>query len=993
MKRNLLLTLLIVIALSVSVILTSCLEGIEIPGVTDTPSTEDGKDDDQTTDEGGNNTDTVKKEMKTVTFRYNGATVHTLEIESGNKIDKDELVAELAKKDLTFNGFFTDSALKTEFDFNTEITNNVKVFCRNSYVVKYYYGDEVILVQHVDKEKKFFTQAMADEKDALRVGNEKFTGIYTTPDADIDPKELGDTSPVAVEFDFLQDVTSDLNLYCKRFVEVTYRYGDKNVFKQYVDTYGGFTKKQLDKKDNFLYHGYHFDNYYSDNGCTVAYDYKSIPTSDIVIYCDRDETKAGANVTWRVEEDTAAGTVKLIFEGEGDMYAFDMQDDVPWRNQYYMSINEVVIEEGITSIANFAFSHCLLLTDINLPETLRHIGASAFYKSGIANINFPDSLRSIGEFAFNECTGLVDLKFNAGLENIANGAFYKCSNIKTAVLTDTIISFGTSAFQDCNALSAAYYIGTKEQYDKVDIALDNYWINELAHTYYISETKPSEPGPYWYYDEDGNICQWYYTIWYLESPVHRVPFKVDYVDVDGAITAENVAFQNSIVHKGYKFAGWNLSGDDSGTYFVLTEGETLTSDIKLVGNRGKLCGDNVEWNFNRYTSTLEIKLIDGNISDGAMWDFETVQDAPWLAEYKNRIKNVDIKSGVTHIGKFSFVDFKDNANPYTNFSYIVIPTSVTSIHQNAFSGCDHLLYIYYEGSAADLYGDGTNPAKISGINELNFGSSSAQTRVYAKASEGTTADGAYWTVVNESRVAWIYNSQLKGIVIGGGDSTHSIVDFAIVEQTPWYSLSENISTVAVNANIVSIGSNAFYGMTSVTGIVVTERISKIAATAFEGTGYYTAMYNAGAVYLYTAGTGVKYGHLIKVNPEKLTSDTFIIPEKTISIAENAFDGCANLEKLVLTKDVKPLSIFYYKDVSANVTRTAFGDVTDLEVFFDGLEDAWVENYASRVPAKTVYFYSADMPTANVENYWHWQGSETPDDPTDDVKIPALWSVE
>ena len=331
MKRKIVLALFIALALIATVAFSSCMEGIVIPGVTDTPqnggnSSTGGDNGGSNTggnnsggsntggnnsggsntggNEGGGNT-TVKN---TVTFYYNNEAIHTVELESGEKLDKASVEAELSKKDMTFNGYFEEYTLKTKFDFSKEISSSISVYCRNSYVVNYYYGDEIILVQHVDKVNNFFTQEMLDQKDALRAGAEKFTGIYTTPDADIDPKEIGDTSPVAVQFDFSDDVFEDVNLYCKRFATVVYKFGNETAFRQYVDTYEGFSTKQIEKKDNFLYNGYHFSGYYSDNTLKTPFDFSNIPTDDVTLYCARDITKAGKNVSWEIIENEVDDT-------------------------------------------------------------------------------------------------------------------------------------------------------------------------------------------------------------------------------------------------------------------------------------------------------------------------------------------------------------------------------------------------------------------------------------------------------------------------------------------------------------------------------------------------------------------------------------------------------------------------------------------------------------------------------------------------------------
>ncbi len=774
------------------------------------------------------------------------------------------------------------------------------------------------------------------------------------------------------------------------YYTVKYIYDDEGmnetftILRQKVEEGKTFTKEQLDEKDAKLYHGYDLQ-YYSDSKCITPFDFSATITKDTTVYCGRDITKAGKNVTWSVEEQPYSTyqnpKYKLVFEGEGDMYKYLYYDtDVPWWSDYYLFVDEIEIAEGITSIADCAFYQFKEISDVTIPESIKYIGASSFFGSSISSINFPANLETIGNAAFRECVSLVHLDFNKGLQLIGDSAFYRCTSIETVVLTDTIMTFGTSAFQECTALSSAYYIGTEEQYKAINIRLDNFWIDELAHTYYISDNEPSAPGPYWYYNEDGEICQWYYTIWYMSSKKETVPFCVDYVDVEEGITQDNIDFLDNIVYHGYRFDHWRMDN----SRYTMRAGTVLTKDIKLVGNRGYLCGDNVKWHFS--SNILTISKIDSSIDDGAMWDFETVLDAPWNGY---NIHTVVISDGITHIGKFAFVDIMNKESPYSSFSYFDIPTCVTSIDEEAFSGCAHLLYIYYAGTHEDIYGNaatGTQP-RIAGLASLK----APNTTVYANAtglSFASLGEGSYWANIEGDgmtrRVAWSYkNGTLR---VGGGDRTHIMINYLSHADTPWYSYRDQVREVIIMDNITTVGHHSFEGMSNVKSILASANIRKVSGSAFVGTGYYNDMYNdTGVVYIYNMkdGEGVdttfRYAHLIKVNPAKI-GETFIIPEKTLSIADNAFEGCSSIKNIIMTKDISINGIY----------STAFNGLTALEkLYYEGNSEAW-NNYDNTqtgsgelLEAIVVYYFSAFKP-AEAGNYWYWNSNKT---------APELWVFE
>lgn len=85
-----------------------------------------------------------------------------------------------------------------------------------------------------------------------------------------------------------------------------------------------------------------------------------------------DSGSCGENVTYTYVE----ATHTLTISGTGAM-TDDMWPFLPWDN-YETEIVQIVIEEGVTSIGERAFSNCAIET-ITLPRSLTKIGSSAFY--------------------------------------------------------------------------------------------------------------------------------------------------------------------------------------------------------------------------------------------------------------------------------------------------------------------------------------------------------------------------------------------------------------------------------------------------------------------------------------------------------------------------------------------------------------------------------------------------------------------------------------
>ena len=78
------------------------------------------------------------------------------------------------------------------------------------------------------------------------------------------------------------------------------------------------------------------------------------------------------NLTWTL---TADGT--LTISGEGAMKDYN-SDDNPSPVYNNSDVKKIVIEDGVTSIGNYAFHSCSSLTSITIPDSVTSIGNFAF---------------------------------------------------------------------------------------------------------------------------------------------------------------------------------------------------------------------------------------------------------------------------------------------------------------------------------------------------------------------------------------------------------------------------------------------------------------------------------------------------------------------------------------------------------------------------------------------------------------------------------------
>ncbi len=128
---------------------------------------------------------------------------------------------------------------------------------------------------------------------------------------------------------------------------------------------------------------------------------------------------------------------------------------------FFKDVGEIELPEGLETIEDEAFSMTIHLKRINFPETLKSIGESAFYGSGLRMIEFPktSNLKRIESKAFASCN-FEYFRVPAGVEYIAANAFADCEKLKYVYIPDSVQIVEIGAFSNCPHLNNVYLEGT-----------------------------------------------------------------------------------------------------------------------------------------------------------------------------------------------------------------------------------------------------------------------------------------------------------------------------------------------------------------------------------------------------------------------------------------------------------------------------------------------------------------------------------------------------
>lgn len=111
----------------------------------------------------------------------------------------------------------------------------------------------------------------------------------------------------------------------------------------------------------------------------------------------------GNNLTWRLKN----GLLTISGTGKMDNYDYDNSKAAPWYD-YLESITSVIVEEGVGSIGEDAFSYC----------------------ENLAEVKISDSVTSIGKQAFADCNALKIVFIGSGVNKIDKTALKSCDNLE-----------------------------------------------------------------------------------------------------------------------------------------------------------------------------------------------------------------------------------------------------------------------------------------------------------------------------------------------------------------------------------------------------------------------------------------------------------------------------------------------------------------------------------------------------------------------------------
>ena len=478
----------------------------------------------------------------------------------------------------------------------------------------------------------------------------------------------------------------------------------------------------------------------------------------------------GANLTWVLECDST-----LRISGTGEMSDYSTS---PWINLSNV-IKRVVIEEGVTSIGNYAFYRMENIVSVTTPSTLTTIGTFAFYSCfSLESINLPDGLTSLGRGTtghgpFYCCYSLRSIYIPASVTNISKDAFLRCYSLTSMVVDPANTVYDSR--DNCNAIietatnKLLYGCQTTVIPDGVLTVSD--YAFEYQHnlkSIRISNTVTSF-GTY-VFKECENLKD-IYVEWTTTPPQYTLTSWFEHENLNATITVH--------VPCGYKslytpISAWNR-------YKIV--------DDHLKGGMCGAQGSNQTWMLS-CDGHLDIKGI------GAMADY-SAGGAPWN-EHKDAIHTVTFADGINTIGENAFAGF-------TNLTDIYAPWTENIPVLPANNNPQPSVRLHIACSA------------ISAYQAAGWGNYTVETEYTASGTCGAQGSNVTWTYCD-------------GVLTISG--TGAMFNYTNTDNLPWVTYRDAIKTIVVEEGVTTIGDRAFGYSTNATSVSLPSSVTSIGDYAF-----------------------------------------------------------------------------------------------------------------------------------------------------------------
>ena len=607
------------------------------------------------------------------------------------------------------------------------------------------------------------------------------------------------------------------------------------------------------------------------------------------------------------------------------------------------NLQNIVLENSVTSIAQGALNGCNRLQSLTLPFVggsndgdientfFGYIFGAAEYKQN--NEVVPESLKTveltgncdIANYAFYNCKNITTISINSG-KSIGDSAFANCTSLERLFVPDEIEKFGNGVLSGCNNIKYNDWLGTK-------------YIGSQNSKYLVLITGTNVIGKFTTNGDTRIIA---------ENAFKDCTTIIEISITENVIMIGDSAFANctSIT---------NIAIPDSVTYIGSSAflGCIGLTDVYYTGDIASWCNLSFDSSYSNPMYYAGNLYINEELLQGELKIPDRVTSIKDYAFYNcTSLTSITIPDSVRSIGNEAFYGC-------IGLMSITILNGVAIVEDAAFNNCSNLTDIYYMGDIEDwciisfgddysnpmyyadnlyfngeqLYGDIVLGNDVIKIPYGTFKNQREIKSVTISKSIASIGDYAFYNCANLKKV--YYNGDIVdwlNISFGESDATSNPMYYA---DNLFINGELLQGELIIPDSVTRIRSDAFYNCTGLTSIVIPGSLTSIGSNAFSNCTGLTDVYYTGDIagwcnisFYNISSNPMVYADNLYING-KLLQGELIIPNSVTSLGDYAFYNCKGLTSATIGNSVTRIGDSAFSNCSSLISVTIGDSVTSI----------------------------------------------------------------